>query len=184
MNRVAELTVEATHGRGGVFDSVVIALVKAGVANTGQVTHVTDLITEQVGRATGGLERAVKTTHTHLTEVTAKTDEGIAGSECGAAVIAAAGRKIDLLLDLEECSQAGVDFMIAFKAQAGGVAGQVGLGVVSTIIQIINGYVCTTVDAHFGHSQGRHDGSGANNNGNQLFLHRKTPSDLVNVILG
>src|SRR5690606_27090138 len=82
MYRVSQLGIEAAEARRGVLNRVVITLVKTRIANASQVTHITDLVTEQVGRTTSDLERAVKTAQLHGTEFfAAQTHEGIAGVE-------------------------------------------------------------------------------------------------------
>src|SRR5690606_17406652 len=100
IDRVGYRQIETTEARGGVLQGIVVTLVKTGAAGTRQVAHIAHLITEQVGRATGFLERAVKATHLHCTEVTLQADKGVAGSKAVGAV--AAGGEVDFLLDLEE----------------------------------------------------------------------------------
>src|SRR5690606_34097850 len=174
IHRVAQLGVEATHGRRGVLDGVVIALVETAITGARQVTHVTDLITEQVGRTTGDLEGAVETAYLHGTEVVAaQADEGVAGGEVRTA-IRVAGSEVDLLLDLEEGFQIRVDLVITLETQARRVARQVGFGIVGAVIQIICRYVRTAVERYIGHCHSRHRHRSTNSNRNQLLLHRKS----------
>src|SRR5690554_2585666 len=173
IHRVGENSVEATKVRCGVLNSVIEALIETGVAGTSQVAHITDLVTEQVGRTTGLLERAVKTTSLDSPPVIAlQADKGVTGSEIAATAAVTSG-EVDLLLDLEEGLQAGVDFMIALETDTGGVAGQVGFGVVGTVVQEIHGHVGTTIDAHISQRQSRHDSRSTNSNRNQLLFHRE-----------
>src|SRR5690606_25031035 len=134
--------------------------------------HVTDLITEQVCRAAGFLEGAVETAYLDLTEITGQAYESVTGSQIRTAT-AVTGSEVDLLLDLEESLQAGVDFMIVLETDTGGVAGQVGFGVVGTVVQEIHGHVGTTIDAHISQRQSRHDSRSTNSNRNQLLFHRE-----------
>src|SRR5690606_839422 len=135
MYRVSQLGIEAAEARRGVLNRVVITLVKTRIANASQVTHITDLVTEQVGRTTGDLERAVKTAQLHGTEFfAAQTHEGIAGVETVAITTIGV---VDFLLDLEECLQIRVDLMIALETQARRFAGDVGFGIISSVVQEI-----------------------------------------------
>ena len=171
MQRVAQLGEETAHVRSGVLDGVVITLVEAGVANTGQVAHVTDLVTEQVGRATGCLEGAVKTASADSTEVATQTHEGVASSQS----LAVVRTEIDLLLDLEERVQVRADVVVALEAQAGGVARQVDFGIVGAVIEVVDRDVGATVYGHVCHCRNRHGRSGPNNNRKQLLLHQYSP---------
>src|SRR5690606_20150935 len=163
--------VETAHGRRGVLDGVVITLVEATIAYAGQVTHVTDLITEQVGRTTGDFERAVETTDLYRTKVAAQADEGVTGGEVCAVAIAATAGEADLLFDLEECFQVRVDLMITLKAKARRVARQVGFGIVGAVIQIIYRHMGTTIESNIGHCHNRNRHRSTNSNRNQLLLH-------------
>src|SRR5690606_32791631 len=171
IHRIGQLGVEAAHGRRGVLDGVVIALVETAIAETGQVTHVTDLVAEQVGRTTGDLERAVETTELHRTKVAAQANEGVASGEAGAVAIVATSSEVDLLLDLEESLQIRIDLMTAFEAQARRVARQVGFGIVGTIIEVIHRYMRTTIESYIGHCHNRNRHRSTNSNRNQLLLH-------------
>src|SRR5690606_16510892 len=170
--RVRQLHVEAVQARCGVLDSVVKTLIEPGVPDAGQVAHVTDLITEQVCRTTGHLEGAVETPHLDGAPVAAaQTDKGVAGGKVGRS--ATARGEVDFLLDLEERLEIGVDVVRALEAQARGVAGQVGFGIIVTVIQENGGYMSATVNAYISLRQRRHNSRSTNHNRNQLLLHQK-----------
>ena len=118
MYGIGEHCVEAAKTRCGVLNCVVISLVESGIANTSQVAHVTDLITEEVGRTARHFERTIETSQLYGAKITCQTYECIASGEVGTVRISATGSEVDLLLHLEECFQVRIDLMITLETQA------------------------------------------------------------------